>query len=159
MLPQMKMMTPTERLFRRPNQSDVLRPVRTSLPSLEGVTRGGNFSSLSTRQGTDERSDRHQRDEKRFEDRHECVGSSWRLGLARRESVPEVGEDEHTGDLSGVVTEKKATDRGDDTQEDRFGTAVGAVDADGPGEVSLSVSSLLLDDSLLAKTHLGRCYR
>lgn len=127
MLPMMNMMTPTESDFRRPNQSEVLCG---SVARPDVVTRQNSFwqHSLCTREGTNEGTDRHKRDEEGFKDGHELVGLSGRFGLASRESVSKVGKDEHTRNLSSVVSKEETTDGGDASQQDGFGTTVGAVD-------------------------------
>jgi hypothetical protein len=49
------------------------------------------------------------------------------------ESILEVLEEDHRTNLASIVSEKEATNGRDDTQEDGFNAAVGAIDLDRPG--------------------------
>ena len=124
MLPMMKMITPNDMDRRRPHQSAVLR--------VNGNCAYKGEHSLGTRKRTNERTDTHQTDHCALNDRDPFRLA--RLGVcAGREAIDKVPEEQHGGDLPRVIPEEKASDRGDRAEEDRFDTAVGAVDTDGSG--------------------------
>jgi hypothetical protein len=92
--------------------------------------------SLSARKSTNQGTDTHQRDEEGLDNGHKLVWLPWSRWFASRESISEVREDQHAGDLSGVVAKEEATDGGDYPKEDRLNTTFCAVDADGAGRQS-----------------------
>jgi hypothetical protein len=49
------------------------------------------------------------------------------------ETVLEIREEKYPRDLARVVAEQETSYRGDDPEDQGFGAAVGAIDADGSG--------------------------
>lgn len=84
---------------------------------------------LCAAQGSDQCADAHQRDEQRLDDGLPFLGA---VALVLREPVDEVLEQEHARDLTSVIAKEESTDGGNDPQENRLKTTVGAIDADGP---------------------------
>ena len=93
------------------------------LSAAHGV--GGVGAGQSTNQATDA----HEGDDDTLDDTFELpvVG-----GPSLAKTALEVGEDEHTGNLTRVVAEEETTQTGYSAQEDGLDTAVGAIDPDGP---------------------------
>jgi len=141
MFPMMNIMTPKERLFRRPNQSEVLLVSLTLTVCAESTK-----DSLSPRQGSDQGADTHQRDQQGLNDRNKLVGLPRRSWFTSCESVTlmisflsfsveqytnKVREDQHSRDLSSVVTKEETSYGGHYPKKDTFDTTFSAIYADG----------------------------
>jgi hypothetical protein len=130
MLPMIKTTTPRDKLFRRPSQSDVLSLVSIRfllVPSFSCRQQIKNL--LGSAEGSNETPNTHQGDEQGLDDGSPRLRAVW-LGLG--EPVDEVPKEQHARNLTGIVAEEEATDRGGQAEDNRLNTAVGAIDADRP---------------------------
>jgi hypothetical protein len=100
---------------------------------------GGHL--LGAAESSDETTDAHEGDHKGLDDRHPFLAAV--LGRTGGESVLEVGEEKHGGDLTGIVAEQKTADGGGDAEDNSLDATVGAIDADGPGSTLLVTCCLI----------------
>ena len=93
---------------------------------------------LGARKRADECTDTHQTDHRTLDDRYPFGLASLSV-CAGREPVDKVAEEQHGRDLPSVISEEEAADGSDCAEENRFDTAVSAIDADGPGVSALAI--------------------
>lgn len=82
---------------------------------------------LSSAKGSNETPDAHEGDKQGLDDWSPSLRA---IRLSLCESVDEVFEEEHAGDLPSIVAEEKAANGRGDGEHDGLDTTVGAIDAD-----------------------------